>query len=317
VSQDTQLCLWDITEDILRQPFPHRTRLSSYDPPLVNGSGGGVDVTDDVKVLRPIASSAISSVTDNCSIISNKSNTLTRNSNKLINCVGNESSSLGRNSKTSAAGLALGNCIGKDGAAPSATNTSTISSKSSASSSISAASSDNSSHSQQQQQNNHNHHHHQSSHSAFNAITQRLTNFSFSSNNSDSKTSKPSGHNSVSSNKRNFTLSKSIVHHHNSIFNNNHTATGSASSASEPSGTLSKHSKYGAHAMTPSYDPMKLIGTPSCPRFDEVPVLEPLVCKKIAHERLTALIFREDCFLTACQDGFVYTWARPGYVVSN
>lgn len=65
-----------------------------------------------------------------------------------------------------------------------------------------------------------------------------------------------------------------------------------------------------------SYDPMKLIGTPACPRFDDCPVLEPLVCKKIAHERLTALIFREDCFLTACQDGFVYTWARPGYMVS-
>uniref|UniRef100_A0A182MQ66 Uncharacterized protein n=1 Tax=Anopheles culicifacies TaxID=139723 RepID=A0A182MQ66_9DIPT len=66
-----------------------------------------------------------------------------------------------------------------------------------------------------------------------------------------------------------------------------------------------------------SYDPMKLIGTPACPRFDDCPVLEPLICKKIAHERLTALIFREDCFLTACQDGFVYTWARPGFVVSN
>nr|XP_029728543.1 serum factor response D-like [Aedes albopictus] len=63
-----------------------------------------------------------------------------------------------------------------------------------------------------------------------------------------------------------------------------------------------------------SYDPMKLIGTPACPRFDDCPVLEPLVCKKIAHERLTALIFREDCLLTACQDGFVYTWARPGYI---
>lgn len=64
-----------------------------------------------------------------------------------------------------------------------------------------------------------------------------------------------------------------------------------------------------------SYDPMKLIGTPACPRFEECPLLEPLVCKKIAHERLTALIFREDCFLTACQDGFIYTWARPGHTM--
>ncbi|XP_026274464.1 WD repeat-containing protein 20 isoform X1 [Frankliniella occidentalis] len=59
-------------------------------------------------------------------------------------------------------------------------------------------------------------------------------------------------------------------------------------------------------------DPMRLIGTSTCPRFDECPLLEPLICKKIAHERLTALVFREDCFVTACQDGYVYTWARPG-----
>ncbi|KAK4883772.1 hypothetical protein RN001_000043 [Aquatica leii] len=58
-------------------------------------------------------------------------------------------------------------------------------------------------------------------------------------------------------------------------------------------------------------DPLQLVGTPSCPHLDECPVLEPLVCKKIAHERLTALVFRNDCIITACQDGYVYTWARP------
>lgn len=64
-------------------------------------------------------------------------------------------------------------------------------------------------------------------------------------------------------------------------------------------------------------DLLKLIGSPSCPRLEEVPSLEPLVCKKIAHERLTALVFREECIVTACQEGFVCTWARPGKVVSN
>lgn len=59
-------------------------------------------------------------------------------------------------------------------------------------------------------------------------------------------------------------------------------------------------------------DPMRLIGTAACPRLEECPLLEPLVCKKVAHERLTALLFRQDCLLTACQDGGVYTWARPG-----
>ncbi|KAJ8984303.1 hypothetical protein NQ317_012273 [Molorchus minor] len=58
-------------------------------------------------------------------------------------------------------------------------------------------------------------------------------------------------------------------------------------------------------------DPLQLVGTPACPRLDECPILEPLVCKKIAHERLTALVFRPDCIITACQDGYVYTWARP------
>ncbi|XP_046971436.1 WD repeat-containing protein 20 [Vanessa cardui] len=59
------------------------------------------------------------------------------------------------------------------------------------------------------------------------------------------------------------------------------------------------------------HDPLRLIGTPSCPRFDECPVLEPLVCKKVAHERLTALLFRAEYLVTACADGCVNTWARP------
>ncbi|XP_072218355.1 WD repeat-containing protein 20 [Leuresthes tenuis] len=58
----------------------------------------------------------------------------------------------------------------------------------------------------------------------------------------------------------------------------------------------------------------KTLGTILCPRMEEVPLLEPLVCKKIAHERLTVLIFLEDCLVTACQEGFVCTWARPGKV---
>ncbi|XP_014447682.1 WD repeat-containing protein 20 isoform X5 [Tupaia chinensis] len=62
-------------------------------------------------------------------------------------------------------------------------------------------------------------------------------------------------------------------------------------------------------------DPAKTLGTPLCPRMEDVPLLEPLICKKIAHERLTVLIFLEDCIVTACQEGFVCTWGRPGKVV--
>ncbi|XP_030628321.1 WD repeat-containing protein 20 isoform X4 [Chanos chanos] len=59
-------------------------------------------------------------------------------------------------------------------------------------------------------------------------------------------------------------------------------------------------------------DPAKTLGTLLCPRMEDVPLLEPLICKKIAHERLTVLIFLEDCIVTACQEGFICTWARPG-----
>ena len=53
-----------------------------------------------------------------------------------------------------------------------------------------------------------------------------------------------------------------------------------------------------------------------CPKLDEVAIIEPLICKRIATERLTSLVFKEDCFLVATQDGIVYTWARPSNKVS-
>ncbi|XP_025104694.1 WD repeat-containing protein 20-like isoform X2 [Pomacea canaliculata] len=80
-----------------------------------------------------------------------------------------------------------------------------------------------------------------------------------------------------------------------------------ASRNSDRVGLLSK-----SNHVKPVDDAVKLYGTPACPRLDEVPVLEPLVCKKIAHERLTSIVFREECVVTACQEGLVYTWARPG-----
>uniref|UniRef100_A0A8B9RRT5 Dystrophia myotonica WD repeat-containing protein n=1 Tax=Accipiter nisus TaxID=211598 RepID=A0A8B9RRT5_9AVES len=59
-------------------------------------------------------------------------------------------------------------------------------------------------------------------------------------------------------------------------------------------------------------DTAKVLGTALCPRIHEVPLLEPLICKKIARERLTVLLFLEDCIVTACQEGLICTWARPG-----
>ncbi|EDV90628.1 WD repeat-containing protein 20 [Drosophila grimshawi] len=200
--------------------------------------------------------------------------------------------------------------------------------------------------------NSSNHSNSSSSFSAFNSLTQRLSNFSFLSN-SDKRgyegTSNHRQHRKAISmlknynqhNNHNSNSSSNHNHHHNnnrSSGSNNSSSTNFANSTAlgEPPGgaigssatshsfgslklSKSSHNSSLANAAQSSssscgsYDPMKLIGTPACPRFEECPLLEPLICKKIAHERLTALIFREDCFLTACQDGFIYTWARPGH----
>lgn len=60
-----------------------------------------------------------------------------------------------------------------------------------------------------------------------------------------------------------------------------------------------------------SSDPVKLLGTSLCPKLYEVPMMEPIVCKKIAFERLTALAFRKDYLIVANQDGKISIFARP------
>lgn len=79
--------------------------------------------------------------------------------------------------------------------------------------------------------------------------------------------------------------------------------------------SVEKNSILRTNHIKPVDDSIKLLGTVACPRLEEAPILEPLVCKRIASERLTELIFREECIVTACQEGLVYTWARPGYAV--
>jgi len=51
-----------------------------------------------------------------------------------------------------------------------------------------------------------------------------------------------------------------------------------------------------------------------CPKLDEVQIIEPLICKRIAKERLTSLVFKKDCFIVSTIDGFINTWARPSKV---
>lgn len=99
---------------------------------------------------------------------------------------------------------------------------------------------------------------------------------------------------------------------------------GSLSLGDEPVGKDSKSKKKNKDSklfvnktspMNPSKDSDRIL--PVCPSLNEVPIIEPLTCKKIAHERLTSLIFREDCFVTSCQEGNVYTWARPSRALNG
>lgn len=105
-------------------------------------------------------------------------------------------------------------------------------------------------------------------------------------------------------------------HNHSGHTHSGHWGNSVAPVPSEPMKNLTK-----IHSLTKSVENLLAVGptkpgTSICPRLDEVPMLEPLIVKKIAHERLTTLVFREDCIVTACQEGFICTWARPGKVVS-
>uniref|UniRef100_A0A915MGU5 WD_REPEATS_REGION domain-containing protein n=1 Tax=Meloidogyne javanica TaxID=6303 RepID=A0A915MGU5_MELJA len=55
----------------------------------------------------------------------------------------------------------------------------------------------------------------------------------------------------------------------------------------------------------------KLFGTPQCPRIEEIPIIEPILCKKVSNGRLGSLHFREDCIVTTCQEDYICIWIRP------
>lgn len=383
VSQDTQLCLWDITEDVLRHPLALRQRVNSLNDSM--HMNGGIDA-DGVKLLRPIAignaapnlyapnaassptkdaattnnensnssskhssnSSSSKFSTANCTISSQSSSTTTPPEEATAasnNTIGKANSS---SNKSTGNTIKFPNCISAtksdfvDGAGnhmKHSSSSSTTSGYTSMSVSTTAAAPTGAANIQNSKISGGSNKSSDSGISTFNSLTQRLSNFSFLNNSSSDKKSSSlsfaaDAHNSTSTH-RNHRKATSILKsygganssHSNSLFANSTTLdiTGmGVNSTAHSFGSLklgksstNSHSLAAAAAssnsIVNSYDPMKLIGTSACPRFDECPLLEPLICKKIAHERLTALIFREDCFLTACQDGFIYTWARPGY----
>ncbi|KAG3292919.1 hypothetical protein H1C71_014375, partial [Ictidomys tridecemlineatus] len=67
-------------------------------------------------------------------------------------------------------------------------------------------------------------------------------------------------------------------------------------------------------------DPANTLRRGLCPPREDVSLLEPLICKKIAHERLTVLIFLEDCIVN-CLSGGIYlhmekAWSSGDKVLS-
>lgn len=261
VSQDTQLCLWDITEDVLRQQVcaKQRASIAGFNCPAGLGNNGATNNHS------------------NNAIVLNSSSTRQHNNSNNVNA-NKDANSTSTSSAVSSETTTL-------------TTTTTTSTSNAAVSTV-------------------------------NSLTQRLAGLSFGDRKADNhkrnfsltigRGSGSSGNNAAANNSGSNHASTTTTTQNNGSGVGDKTSGGSNatnSTSNSVSGSLTGNKKLN----NCTDDPMRLIGTARCPRFDECPVLEPLVCKKLAHERLTELVFREDCFVTACQEGGIYTWARPGF----
>lgn len=108
-------------------------------------------------------------------------------------------------------------------------------------------------------------------------------------------------------------LDKSATNHHYQQKGNNTAAKNCKNSIGDVNLICANSTTTGSDATS---DPVKLLGTSLCPKLFEVPMLEPIVCKKISFERLTALVFRREYFVVANQDGKISIFARPTKSVS-
>ena len=84
--------------------------------------------------------------------------------------------------------------------------------------------------------------------------------------------------------------------------------SGCGSAGSGEDGT--KKGKKAAATAEPK-PPPEVVELPPVLGMGEVPLIPCLVNKKVSHERLTDIVFREDCIVTAAQDGVIKCWARP------
>ncbi|TNN10630.1 WD repeat-containing protein isoform 1 [Schistosoma japonicum] len=60
-----------------------------------------------------------------------------------------------------------------------------------------------------------------------------------------------------------------------------------------------------------------IFGSPLCPRINDVPMLEPLVCTRILKDRVTDFVFRRDTIHIVDQQGLFLIWQRPIEVKEN
>ncbi|AWP19819.1 putative WD repeat-containing protein 20-like [Scophthalmus maximus] len=251
VGQDTQLCLWDITEDIL---FPHlplsRTRTHTNVMGAASPPATGQTTTTTVSTIPTPTTTTTTTTTTNPSGTNGKDNV--SNSSSSGNTANSLPSTLPRSNSLPHSSNPAG------GSTP---NSHTVSNSSTATTKGNSIID-----------------------SAF--IATGVSKFAT------------------------LSLHDSRKERHEKDHKRNHSMGHISSKSSDKLNQLSS-------TRTVKADAAKTLGTMLCPRMDEVPLLEPLVCKKIAHERLTVLIFLEDCLVTACQEGFVCTWARPGKVVSD
>ncbi|ODN02331.1 WD repeat-containing protein 20, partial [Orchesella cincta] len=271
VGQDTQLCLWDLTEDVLKHPFgksrpASRVPVSDTSPCIVHSSSkicNSHHHHQNINLSNTNMPNSNNSIVSNCTAVCNSVN---HPSDHREDGEGNTSNAVINGSGTQ-------------------TTTNTASSTSSSGNGTSSS------------------HNSSSGHSHHGILSLRFAGaLGFGGDKEKNKEREPG-----KEHKRNFSLGSS-----------------SKSDKSSGSGGKGGGSAGGAANFLASIgisvnldDPMKLIGTQACPRLDECPLLEPLVCKKISHERLTALTFREESIVTTCQDGIVCTWARPGDAVSQ
>jgi len=90
-------------------------------------------------------------------------------------------------------------------------------------------------------------------------------------------------------------------------------ATSSGSSKFHTLNRLTSKHQNSVSSYTPPVVEMDdlLLGTKICPRMTETTKLEPLIAKKIAYDRISSLVFREDCIVTSTYEGYINVWARP------